>query len=76
MASDTQIDLEMGINGPGGCLCAGANCYLSAFLEMSQLQTDDILVFRINEEVSCLLDFSYMTNLYSIVLVNSSPDML
>ncbi|KAM7535881.1 hypothetical protein Aperf_G00000095630 [Anoplocephala perfoliata] len=46
-APDCQIDLENGITGPGGCLCAGRNCYLAAFLEMSQLETSNILVFEI-----------------------------
>ncbi|KAM7538690.1 hypothetical protein Aperf_G00000048804 [Anoplocephala perfoliata] len=49
-APDLQIDLENGITGPGGCLCAGRNCYLAAFLEMSQLETSNILVFAINDK--------------------------
>ncbi|VDL44585.1 unnamed protein product [Hymenolepis diminuta] len=49
-APDKQIDLENGIKGPGGCLCAGNNCYLSAFLEMSQLKTEDILAFEITDK--------------------------
>ncbi|KAM3182794.1 hypothetical protein ACTXT7_011611 [Hymenolepis weldensis] len=48
-APEKQIDFEMGIKGPGGCLCAGNNCYLSAFLEMSQLKTEDILAFQITD---------------------------
>uniref|UniRef100_A0A0R3T2M8 sn-1-specific diacylglycerol lipase n=1 Tax=Rodentolepis nana TaxID=102285 RepID=A0A0R3T2M8_RODNA len=49
-APDRQVDLENGITGPGGCLCAGRNCYLAAFLEMSQLETGHILVFQITDK--------------------------
>ncbi|VUZ41339.1 unnamed protein product [Hymenolepis diminuta] len=48
-APDRQVDLENGITGPGGCLCAGRNCYLAAFLEMSQLETSYILAFEITD---------------------------
>ncbi|VDN96578.1 unnamed protein product [Rodentolepis nana] len=51
-APDRQIDFESGIMGPGGCLCAGKNCYLSAFLEMSQLKTENILTFQITDQAS------------------------
>ncbi|KAM7538847.1 hypothetical protein Aperf_G00000048946 [Anoplocephala perfoliata] len=50
-APDCQIDLENGITGPGGCFCAGRNCYLAAFLEMSQLETRNILVFDITDKL-------------------------
>ncbi|KAM7538915.1 hypothetical protein Aperf_G00000048903 [Anoplocephala perfoliata] len=47
---DRQTDLENGIPGPGGCPCAGRNCYLSAFLEMSHLESSNILVFEVNNK--------------------------
>uniref|UniRef100_A0A0X3NU94 sn-1-specific diacylglycerol lipase n=1 Tax=Schistocephalus solidus TaxID=70667 RepID=A0A0X3NU94_SCHSO len=44
---DKQRNLEEGIDGPGGCLCAGRNAYLAAFLEMSGLIPQNILIFDI-----------------------------
>ena len=55
IAPKKQLDLERGIKGPGGCLCAGQNCYLAAFLEMSHLKPEDILLFDITDEVSVYL---------------------
>ncbi|VDD82804.1 unnamed protein product [Mesocestoides corti] len=49
-APKRQVDLENGIDGPGGCMCAGYNCYLAAFLEMTQLECDDILIFDITDQ--------------------------
>lgn len=51
-ATKKQIDLENGIKGPGGCLCMGENCYLAAFLEMSHLRSEDILLFDLTDAVS------------------------
>ncbi|KAL7058297.1 hypothetical protein AAHC03_016899 [Spirometra sp. Aus1] len=44
---DKQRNLEEGIEGPGGCLCAGRNAYLAAFLEMTGLEPHNILIFEI-----------------------------
>ncbi|BHF75081.1 hypothetical protein SprV_0501817600 [Sparganum proliferum] len=45
-APERQRDLENGIQGPGGCLCAGKNAYLAAFLEMSGLHPNSVLLFE------------------------------
>ncbi|VDL98128.1 unnamed protein product [Schistocephalus solidus] len=42
-----QRNMEEGIPNPGGGLWAGQNAYLAAFLEMSSLNAEDILIFEI-----------------------------
>ncbi|KAL7058071.1 hypothetical protein AAHC03_016940 [Spirometra sp. Aus1] len=42
-----QRNMEEGISNPGGSLWAGQNAYLAAFLEMSSLSAEDVLIFEI-----------------------------
>ncbi|VDK75986.1 unnamed protein product [Dibothriocephalus latus] len=46
---ERQRDFEQGIRGPGCCLCAGRNAYLAAFLEMSGLHVESVLLFEFSE---------------------------
>ncbi|VDM01215.1 unnamed protein product [Schistocephalus solidus] len=48
-APERQRDLEDGIRGPGCCLCAGRNAYLAAFLEMSGLDIQSVLLFEFSD---------------------------
>ncbi|VDN11393.1 unnamed protein product, partial [Dibothriocephalus latus] len=59
-AQAKQRNMEEGIPMPGAKLWKGENAYLAAFLEMSSLKSEDILIFEIADTVSLKKKTNYL----------------